>query len=201
MNTTNDEGPSRWDDVRKVLLKAERDGSGVWWDDEEIRNAIHEAALKGIEVKLILACREACASRGEFLDRVRSMKREQPCGKRRILAVDDEKGFLDTLAMNLEDLNFEVRSESDPTKALDTAREFHPHIILLDIVMPEVDGLQLLSQIREDSELKDTRVIMLTALASGLQAGGVTEHGTLFLSKPVSMGRLVHCIGEHLLAM
>ena len=86
-------------------------------------------------------------------------------------------------------------------KALDTAREFHPHIILLDIVMPEVDGLQLLSQIREDSELKDTRVIMLTALASGLQAGGVTEHGTLFLSKPVSMGRLVHCIGEHLLAM
>lgn len=180
------------------MLRAERDGSGVWWDDEEIRGAIHEAALKGIDIKLVLACREACASRSEFLDRVRSMRGERQPGKRRILAVDDEPDFLETLAMNLEDLEFEVLTESDPDKTLEVAREFRPDVILLDIVMPAVDGLQLLSQIREDEELHDTRVIMLTALASGLQAGGVTEKGTLFLAKPVSMSKLVHCIKEHL---
>ena len=200
---THEESQSRWDAVREALMNAERDGSGVWWDDDDIRDAIHEAARKGIDIKLILACREACASRSEFLSRVRSMNKEQsePRGKRRILAIDDETGFLDTLAMNLEDLNFEVRAESDPKVTLEVAREFKPDIILLDIVMPGVDGLQLLSAIRQDEELKDTRIIMLTALAAGLEAGGVTDHGTLFLAKPVSMSRLVHCINEHLLAV
>ncbi|MGK0185676.1 MAG: CheY-like chemotaxis protein [Verrucomicrobiales bacterium] len=201
--TTNEESQFRWDAVREALMNAERDGSGVWWDDDEIRDAIHEAARKGIDIKLILACREACASSSEFLSRVRSMNQEQTAqrGKRRILAIDDETGFLATLAMNLEDLNFEVRAESDPKVTLEVACEFNPDIILLDIVMPEVDGLQLLSAIRQDEELKNTRIIMLTALAAGLDAGGVTDHGTLFLAKPVSMSRLVHCINEHLLAV
>ena len=190
----NTELQSRWDDVRAQLRTAELDGSEVWWDDDEIQDAIREATLKGIDLKLILACREAGDSKRDILHRVRTVK----AGKPRILAVDDEVGFLETLALNLEDLHFDVRTESDATLALDVAREFLPELILLDIVMPDVDGLQLLGEIQKDESLKGVRVIMLTALASSVKAGGVTDHGTLFLAKPISMNRLVHCINEHL---
>jgi CheY-like chemotaxis protein len=190
----NDETQLRWETVKEALKTTELNGSGVWWDHEDIRDAIHWAALAGIDANLVLACREACESHTDFVKRVRSIEN----GKRRILAVDDEQSFLNILAMNLEDHQFEVRTESNSERMIDAAREFKPDLILLDVVMPGIDGLQLLSEIRLDEELKHTSVIMLTALAEGVHAGGVTENGTLYLSKPLSISRLVHCINEHL---
>ncbi|MFT4547358.1 MAG: CheY-like chemotaxis protein [Verrucomicrobiales bacterium] len=190
----DNETQSRWDGVKETLKRVEEDGSGTWWDHEEIRDALHEAALKGIDTKLVLACREACDSRHEFLHHVQAMEKHT----HRILAIDDEQSFLDILSVNLADLRYEVRTEIDPSRALQTAREFRPDLILLDVVMPGADGLQLLDDIRQDEILKDTGVIMFTALAEDIEAGGVTEHGTLFLSKPLCMTRLAHCITEHL---
>ena len=60
---------------------------------------------------------------------------------KRILVVDDEQGFTMLLKMNLEKKGgYEVRVENDATKALDAAREFRPQVVLLDVVMPEMDG-------------------------------------------------------------
>jgi len=74
---------------------------------------------------------------------------------KRILIVDDESGFTQLVKLNLEQTGrFIVKEENDGEKAHATAREFRPDLILLDIVMPKIDGGDVAALIREDFELK-----------------------------------------------
>jgi len=124
-----------------------------------------------------------------------------PPEKKRILIIDDEASFARMVKLNLEKTgNFEVRMESMPATALATAREFKPDLILLDVIMPNMDGGDVSNQIKRDRSLRETPIIFLTATVSKREAGegGFNSGGELFLAKPVSVEVLIHCINERI---
>lgn len=186
----NDEA---WAQVRDALKAAEDDGE-TWWDKNEIRESIIRANAMDIEPSIVLACYEACSSHAGLVQQLHSIAGR----KRRVLAIDDEEAILDGLRANLEATRrYEVCTVLDPTKAVEAALEFNPDIILIDIMMPEKHGFDLLQELRSNESLRSTPAIMVTALADQLDAGGVAKDGVLYLSKPVSMKKLVYCIEEH----
>lgn len=82
----------------------------------------------------------------------------------KVLLIDDEVDFTELLAANLEESGYEVRQINDPTKALAEARKFQPDICIIDLVMPRMDGGDVVSALKDDSQLSKTPVLMLTAL-------------------------------------
>jgi len=119
--------------------------------------------------------------------------------KRRILIIDDEARFTRMVKLNLERTGeFEVREENRATAALAAAREFKPHLIILDVIMPSMDGGDVANHIKRDRELRSTPIIFLTAAVTPEESGkkGLPSGGELFLGKPVSLDNLIRCIKE-----
>jgi two-component system, OmpR family, response regulator len=119
--------------------------------------------------------------------------------KRRILIIDDEVSFARMVKLNLEKTGaFEVRTENIATSALPAAREFKPDLIILDVIMPSMDGGDVASQIKRDRNLRNTPIIFLTATVSKREAGegGLNSGGEFFLAKPVTVENLIQCINE-----
>jgi len=120
--------------------------------------------------------------------------------KKRILIIDDEASFTRMVKLNLEKTGaFEVREENRAAYAVAAAREFKPDLVLLDVIMPAMDGGDVAAQIRNDRHLKGTPIVFLTATVSQREAGegGLNSGGDLFLAKPVSLENLIHCINEN----
>ena len=121
--------------------------------------------------------------------------------KKKILIIDDEVSFARMVKMNLEKTGaFEVRVENRAVGALAAAREFRPDLVLLDVIMPNMDGGDVANQIKRDRLLKGTPVIFLTATVSKHEAGdaGFNSGGELFLAKPISVETLIQRINEHI---
>lgn len=119
---------------------------------------------------------------------------------RKLLLIDDEAGFTQLLKMNLERTGgFEVRIENDSTQALAAAREFRPDAILLDVVMPGMDGGDVQAQIQADPALARIPIVMLTALVDSteLSEGAVAQAGSqIVLPKPVNLQLLLRVLEE-----
>lgn len=79
-----------------------------------------------------------------------------------ILVIDDEKDPRGALSQGLQNEGYEVTEAGDGEEGLKKALEIKPDLIMLDIVMPKVDGLQMLEQLREDAWGKGANVLMLT---------------------------------------
>jgi two-component system, OmpR family, response regulator len=121
-------------------------------------------------------------------------------GKRRILIVDDDSNSTHLVKILLERSGpYLVLEENDPTKADQTAHDFKPDVILLDIVMPKIDGGELATQIEADRELNDTPIIFLTALVTHSEAkSGLHVQGHPLVAKPISIPELIDAIEKHL---
>ena len=93
----------------------------------------------------------------------------------------------------------ESRRGAAGSSALATAREFKPDLILLDVIMPSIDGGDVAAQLRADRNLKATPIVFLTATVSKREAGEGTLNsgGDLFLAKPVSVDTLINCLNEN----
>lgn len=121
---------------------------------------------------------------------------------RRILVVDDEVGFTKLLKMNLEKTKqYEVLVENESTNALNAAHGFLPDLVLLDIVMPGLDGGDVAAQFQDDHMLCNIPVIMMTALVSQEETSqdAVAQAGAMnVLPKPVNMEVLLRCLEEAL---
>lgn len=78
----------------------------------------------------------------------------------KILLVDDEPAILDFLTMGLENEGFEVKTAADGMTAMNTVKTFQPHVAILDVMMPGMDGLEVSKMIKKTGH---TAVIMLTA--------------------------------------
>ncbi len=121
-------------------------------------------------------------------------------GKRRILIVDDDSNSTHLVKILLERSGpYLVLEENDAAKADQTAHNFKPDVILLDIVMPKIDGGELAKQIEADRELHNTPIIFLTALVThGEAQSGLHIQGHPFVAKPISIPELIDAIEKHL---
>lgn len=89
--------------------------------------------------------------------------------KRTILIIDDEPAILTALVDKFTRADFEVKTAENGQKGLKLALKEHPDIILLDIIMPVMDGVTMLDKLRQDSWGKDVKVILLTNLSDSTQ--------------------------------
>jgi len=120
--------------------------------------------------------------------------------RRRILIVDNDPDATHLVKVLLERTgHYLVLEENDATKAHQSALNFRPDVILLDIVMPETDGGEVAARIQADPELQNMPIILLTALVTRAEAkSGLNIQGHPFLAKPVSIPELINAIEEHL---
>lgn len=119
----------------------------------------------------------------------------------KILLVDDEVDFTELLAENLEAAGYEVTQVNDPRQALSTAHEARPDLCIIDLVMPGMDGGDVVSAIKSDFILGKTPVLMLTALVeeSADNPGGVQMKGGLpFVSKTSGLEVILDAIQAQL---
>ena len=108
----------------------------------------------------------------------------------RALVVDDEATLTDLLQMALRYEGWEVRTAGDGQTALRTAREFKPDVVVLDIMLPDIDGLAVLQRLRADGQ--ETPVLFLTAKdALDDRIAGLTAGGDDYVTKPFSLDELV----------
>jgi CheY-like chemotaxis protein len=121
--------------------------------------------------------------------------------KKRILAVDDDPKITRLLRLNLEQTgDYEVREETRATHALAAAREFHPDLILLDVLMPGLDGGSLADHYRQSPDLRHIPIVFLTAAVTWeeVHARKGLVGGLPFLAKPVDLPEVIDCLRKHL---
>lgn len=119
----------------------------------------------------------------------------------RILIVDDEKVTTRLLRMTLEQTGkYEVRAENDSKLVVAAALEFRPDLIVLDVIMPEMDGGDVAAALKENPSLSKIPVVFLTATVrkSEVDSHGGVMGGYPFLAKPASTDAIVQFIDKHL---
>ncbi len=123
--------------------------------------------------------------------------------KKRILVIDDDTGLTQMVKLNLEATdNYDVCIENDSTKSVETARRFRPDLILLDYIMPEMDGGDVTVSLQKDPFLCHVPIVMITALVSNQEMspdGTVHCGGQLMFAKPIKMMNLLKCLEKQLM--
>jgi two-component system alkaline phosphatase synthesis response regulator PhoP len=110
----------------------------------------------------------------------------------KILLVDDEPDILEFLGYNLRKEGYEVHTSNNGKDGLAKAREIQPHLIILDVMMPEMDGIETCREVRQVPELKNTIVIFLTARGEDYsQIAGFEAGADDYVTKPVKPRVLV----------
>jgi len=116
---------------------------------------------------------------------------------KRIIVVDDNADAAVTLAHLLEVIGHQATSVMDPRKAMEAAKEVRPHIAILDINMPHLNGLQLARLFREDAELAGCHLVALTAMDGANYREMIRQAGfDAHLKKPADMALLRAIIAQ-----
>lgn len=106
--------------------------------------------------------------------------------KPKILCVDDERDILDLLVFNLEKEDFEVYTASNGKEAVELAKKTFPDLIIMDVMMPEMDGMEACRVIRETQGLKNTLITFLTARNEDYsQIAGFEAGADDYIAKPI----------------
>jgi len=122
-------------------------------------------------------------------------------GKKRILAVDDQARDTRLVKLYLERTNdYEVREVNNSKAALAAAEEFQPHLILLDVMMPGLDGGDLAACFQASPKLQAVPIVFLTAAVTKgeVDAGSGRIGGQAFLAKPIVLKEMLACLKRHL---
>ena len=116
--------------------------------------------------------------------------------KRRILCIEDEPEMIDLIRLILERKGFEVLGAVGGQEGLETVRREKPDLVLLDLMMPDVDGWEVYRQMKADEEIKDIPVVVVTAKAQsidkvlGLHIAKVDD----YVTKPFGPGDLLESV-------
>lgn len=111
---------------------------------------------------------------------------------RKILAVDDEKHIVKLVQVNLERQGYEVITANDGKEALQKVEEENPDLIVLDVMMPYMDGFEVLQNLRRNPSTRDIPVIMLTAKAQDADVFKGWQSGVdCYLTKPFNPMELI----------
>ena len=118
----------------------------------------------------------------------------------RVLIVDDNSQFTHRVSELLQNTHhYVVCEENDPRRALETARSFHPDLILLDLVMPQADGTEVAAQITADWTLHSVPIVFVTALITREEArDGRHIEGHRVVPKPNNNSELIKVVEETL---
>lgn len=112
--------------------------------------------------------------------------------KQTILVVDDEKDLLDLIEYNLRKEGFDVLKAENGEEGITMAKEHSPDLVLLDIMMPKMDGLQAVEEMRKDTELKKIPIILLTARSDEkTEVEGLNKGSDDYITKPISTTKLI----------
>ena len=120
--------------------------------------------------------------------------------KKRILIVDDDPHISELVHVNLDAAGYDVDRASNGHEAIDHIATRHPDLIVLDVMMPEMDGWELCKTIRDDPECRNIRIVMLTARDTdrdkmiGKGVFGVDD----YLTKPFDLDELLSICGRQL---
>jgi len=114
----------------------------------------------------------------------------------KILIVDDEIDILELLQYNLEKEGYEVKIANNGQKALEIASIFHPNLVLLDIMMPGIDGVETCRLLRENTTLTNTHILFLTARSEEYSEVAAFDAGADdYITKPIKPRALLSRIG------
>jgi DNA-binding response OmpR family regulator len=147
----------------------------------------------------------------EYLDGKHLMVRCQICGypveegvageeavvfaRPKILCIDDDQLLLSLLANLLKDNDFQALTAQDGPSGIEIAKRERPALILLDVMMPGMDGFEVCRRMRTDSALKDTPIIIVTAMTDPkLNVKGFQAGATLATKKPYETAKLINTI-------
>lgn len=119
-------------------------------------------------------------------------------GKKRVLVVDDDPAIVEMLVELLErDGRFEVQTASTGFEAGIRTKEFHPDVIVLDYMLPDINGNAVCRTIRADESLRDVRIIIVSGVVNREDVDKLLEDGADdFLQKPFSIEQLINRITE-----
>ncbi len=110
----------------------------------------------------------------------------------RILLVDDEPDILEILEYNLTSEGYQVTKARNGREALDKVAECKPHLVLLDVMMPEMDGIETCEQLRKNSRLPNLAIVFLTARSEDYsQVAGLDAGADDYITKPIKPKVLV----------
>lgn len=117
---------------------------------------------------------------------------DTPEGAKRILIVDDEPDIRTFLSMTLEATDYLVTVAEDGLQASQMARHLRPDVIILDVMMPGMDGISVLRGLRADAETADIPVVLLTAKAGDADTWAGWEAGAnYYMTKPFDIDHLL----------
>ena len=117
--------------------------------------------------------------------------------RKKILIVDDDAELVELVSFNLKQAGYSIGTASDGVEAIKKARSLGPDLIVLDIMMPELDGFAVCEILRRDAATASIPIMMLTALSSELgRMAGLGAGASDFLTKPFSPRLLVARIEE-----
>lgn len=117
----------------------------------------------------------------------------------RILIVDDEPNIVLALEILMKREGYEIRTVGDGERAVEAAEAFRPDLILLDVMMPRMDGFEVCQRIRADASLKDISIVMLTAKGREVEREkGLALGADLYITKPFSTREVVRKVKEML---
>lgn len=116
---------------------------------------------------------------------------------RKIFIIDDSKTSLLLFESIFEDTDIEVQSETDSKAALKTISEIKPDLIVMDIMMPEIDGFQLLKTLKEDTVQKDIPVVIISAIHDKRTIRQAIDNGAVaYIKKPMNVNEVIKVINQ-----
>lgn len=116
-----------------------------------------------------------------------------------ILVADDDPDILGIVSMSLEAQGYTVYRATNGREAVDLARQHHPALILMDMMMPEVSGYEAISELKGDPATKDIVILGLSAKAMATDMERATDVGADgYITKPFRIAQVLSAVQEHL---
>ena len=115
--------------------------------------------------------------------------------RNRVLVVEDDAELAELLSFNLKKAGFAIGTASDGVQALKKARSLSPDLILLDVMLPEMDGFAVCEILRRDPRSARVPIVMLTAISSNFgRLTGLAAGANAYLTKPFSAREVIACV-------
>ena len=162
----------------EINLESQLDSGSRFWFDLDLQYLDNESSNDASDLK------------DEQVNRILN----QPC---KVLVVDDNEDNRFLLVQCLQPLGFTIEEASDGQEGLAIAKKFQPDAILVDLLMPIMNGKEMIAQLRQDPQFKDTVILRISAnIHSILDSSNLQCEG--FLAKPIVLEQLFNLLNQHL---